>query len=126
MLEGKYRNLFHNEEDNPKRTSPKCGIELKANFNPSSAAQSYRVSDKDCTKPAKYYLPFFLDKPGPIYKEWTTNAHEARPGHHYAVRKSLYRNSLACAADSLIRWLHSLRISARYLVSNPVKSHGYM
>ena len=33
---------------------------------------------------------------------------------------------LACATDSLTVGLHGLRISARYLVSNPVESQGYI
>ena len=85
MLEGKIGGLFHNRADNPKRTSPVCGVDLSPDFNPSSAAASYVSSDTSCSSPATYYLPFFMDKPGPAYEEWTTNAHEARPGHHYQV-----------------------------------------
>lgn len=30
----------------------------------------------------RYYIPFFLENMGPIFSEWSVNAHEARPGHH--------------------------------------------
>ena len=31
---------------------------------------------------SRYHIPFFLDNMGPIFSEWSVNAHEARPGHH--------------------------------------------
>lgn len=33
----------------------------------------------------RYNIPFFLDNMGPLYSEWSVNAHEARPGHHTQV-----------------------------------------
>ena len=102
MLESKIGNLFHNDAGNPKRTSPSCGVQLKPDFNPSSAAASYVNSDKSCSKPATYFLPFFMNKPGPFYEEWTTNAHEARPGHHYQVSLENINNQKSQRDDSRI------------------------
>ena len=68
----------------PKHTTPNCPVDLAPNFNPSSGAQSYRSSNKECTRNAYYNIPFFLDRPKK-YEEWSVNAHEARPGHHTQV-----------------------------------------
>ena len=38
----------------------------------------------------RYNVPFFLENMGPIFSEWTVNAHEARPGHHTQVNCGLY------------------------------------
>ncbi|KAJ7385376.1 hypothetical protein OS493_016456 [Desmophyllum pertusum] len=68
-----------------KATTPICPIDMRPNLNPSSGAQSYSNSNKDCTKSARYFLPFFLENLGPRFSEWSVNAHEARPGHHTQV-----------------------------------------
>lgn len=68
-----------------KHTTPNCPVSLQPDLNPSSAAQSYIESDKNCTTGAIYNLPFFLDNAGPRFSEWSVNAHEARPGHHTQV-----------------------------------------
>lgn len=106
MLERKIQNLFHNDEDNPKRTSPACGVQLGMHFNPSCAAALYRHSDKTCSSPATNYLPFFMDKPGPIYEEWSTNAHEARPGHHYQRqgKEEFFQDN----CDDVISWVDTM------------------
>ena len=68
-----------------RKTTPSCPVKLRADYNPSSGAQSYWESDFNCTTPSKYFIPFFLENLGPKYSEYTVNAHEARPGHHTQV-----------------------------------------
>ena len=75
-----------------KYTTPNCPVDMAPNFNPSSGAQSYLRSTKDCIRNSRYRIPFFLDRPGPLYEEWTVNAHEARPGHHTQVADVEYSN----------------------------------
>lgn len=68
-----------------KHTTPNCPVQLVPDFNPSSAAQSYIKTGPDCRTPCYYRVPFFLENMGPKFSEWSTNAHEARPGHHTQV-----------------------------------------
>ena len=75
--------LFHFTGD--KATTPICPVDMQPNLNPSSGAQSYQSAGADCTRSAKYNLPFFLANLGPRFSEWSVNAHEARPGHHTQV-----------------------------------------
>ena len=67
------------------RSTPSCPVKLTIDYNPSSSAQSYLPSDFNCTRPGYYYIPFFRKNVGPKYEEYTTNAHEARPGYHTQV-----------------------------------------
>ena len=83
MLDPKTNNMFY--FNGPKHTAPNCPVDMAPNFNPSFGAQSYRSSNKACTRSAYYNIPFFLNRPGPKYEEWSINAHEARPGHHTQV-----------------------------------------
>ena len=83
MLEPKTVSMFY--ITGPKQTTPKCPVTLKPDLNPSSGIQSYDQSTKSCDKPATYNIPFFLENLGPKYSEWSINAHESRPGHHYQV-----------------------------------------
>ena len=83
LLEPKTIPLFYFTGD--KATTPSCPVDLQPDMNPSSGAQSYSHSDVDCTRSAKYNIPFFLDNLGPKFQEWSVNAHEARPGHHTQV-----------------------------------------
>ena len=76
--------MFH--FNGPKQTTPSCPIDLAPDFNP-SAAPNYRDGGKDCKENAKYNIPFFVERPGPKYEEWSTNAHEGRPGHHTQVNR---------------------------------------
>ena len=76
--------FFH--YDGPKKTVPDCSIETAADYNPSFGVPSYMWSDKNCTRPAKYFVPFFKNRLGPTYDDYNTNFHEARPGHHLQVR----------------------------------------
>ena len=39
-------------------------------------------SDAQCSEATKFGLPFFLEKYGPKFQEWSVIGHEARPGHH--------------------------------------------
>lgn len=66
----------------PRKTTPVCPVAIAMNFMPTSSAQTYTTSYRTCKKPAFFRMPFFLDRMGPKYSEWTTSAHEARPGHH--------------------------------------------
>lgn len=91
MLDPQTVNMFH--FSGTKYTTPNCPVDMAPNFNPSSGAQSYRRSTKDCSKNSYYNIPFFLDRPGPKYEEWSVNAHEARPGHHTQVKLRLYHNT---------------------------------
>ena len=83
FLEPKTIPMFYFTGD--KATTPTCPVDLQPNLNPSSGAQSYRLSNSGCTRSAKYNIPFFLENLGPRFSEWSVNAHEARPGHHTQV-----------------------------------------
>lgn len=76
--------LFH--VVGPKISVPSCPVQPQADFNPATPAPTYRKPDAACTRPAGYYIPFFLKKPGPKSDEWTISAHEMSPGHHLQVR----------------------------------------
>ena len=82
MLDPQTVHMFH--FSGPKHTTPNCPVDLAPNFNPSSGAQSYSRSTKDCIRNSIYNIPFFLDRPKK-FEEWSVNAHEARPGHHTQV-----------------------------------------
>jgi uncharacterized protein (DUF885 family) len=87
MLDPKTVNMFY--FTGYKHTAPNCPVAMNPNLNPSSGAQSYQRSTSDCSRPSFYNIPFFLDRPGPKYEEWSVNAHEARPGHHTQVARNL-------------------------------------
>ena len=82
-LDPKTINLFH--FTGTYRSTPSCPVELVPDFNPSSAAPTFRESDAECSSPSVYTIPFFLQRPGPKNEEWTINAHEATPGHYTQV-----------------------------------------
>ncbi|EDO43630.1 predicted protein [Nematostella vectensis] len=81
MIQPRLLRMFH-WMVGPRKTTPVCPVAMATSFEPSNGAQSYRSSGYTCRFPARYYLPFFLDRMGPKYSEWTVNAHEAMPGHH--------------------------------------------
>ena len=83
-LAPKTNHMFHFTGKN--QSTPNCPVQLVANFNPGTGSQSFRSSDKNCTEPAKYRLPFYLKDMGPRYNAISVAAHEARPGHHTQVR----------------------------------------
>ena len=89
MLYPKITDMFYFAGD--KHSTPNCPVELRPDLNPSSGIQSYDGSDAMCTKPAHYNIPFFLDRLGPRFSEWSINAHEARPGHHIQVTISEFK-----------------------------------
>ncbi|KAL9953420.1 hypothetical protein ACROYT_G040839 [Oculina patagonica] len=94
-------NMFH--FSGPKHTTPNCPVDMAPNFNPSSGAQSFSRSTKDCSRNAYYNIPFFLNRPGPKYSEWSVNAHEARPGHHTQVQGLVEHFRDSCGG--VISWL---------------------
>lgn len=69
----------------PYKSTPSCPVKIAIDFNPASAVPFYQSSDAQCSRVAAYYMPFFLDKPGPKYEAVSLAAHEARPGHHTQV-----------------------------------------
>ena len=81
QIEPKLLRMFH-WPLGPLKTTPVCPVAIAVNFMPTTSAQSYTSSYRSCNQPAFYRMPFFLDRMGPKYSEWTTSAHEARPGHH--------------------------------------------
>ena len=83
MLDPKTSQMFY--FTGKKHTTPNCPLEIVPDFNPSAGVPSYLKSDSKCSRNAKYFIPFFLERPGPRYMQWSVNAHEARPGHHTQV-----------------------------------------
>ena len=82
LLDPKTIKMFH--FSGAKHTTPNCPIQMYPDFNPSSGP-NYNDGGAQCKKNARYNVPFFSAKPGPKYEEWSTNAHEGRPGHHTQV-----------------------------------------
>ena len=83
MLDPKTSQMFY--FTGKKHTTPNCPLETVPDFNPSAGVPSYLKSDSKCSRNAKFFIPFFLERPGPRYMQWSVNAHEARPGHHTQV-----------------------------------------
>ncbi|KAK3740555.1 hypothetical protein QZH41_014957, partial [Actinostola sp. cb2023] len=83
ILRYKVLKLFHFV--GPKASVPSCPVEVRAHFNPATAAAVYGDADVNCSTTAKYYIPFFLQNVGPKSDEWTVSAHEMIPGHHLQV-----------------------------------------
>lgn len=83
MLDPKTSQMFY--FTGKKHSTPNCPLEIVPDFNPSAGVPSYLKSDSKCSRNAKYFIPFFLKRPGPRYMQWSVNAHEARPGHHTQV-----------------------------------------
>ena len=65
-----------------KKTLPSCPVAMEMRFNPLISIQGYSSSTSACKAPGKYKVPFFVDRMGPKFFEFTVNAHEASPGHH--------------------------------------------
>ena len=74
---------FHSS--GPKKTIPVCGVDLYASFQPYASYHSYGIGAKDCSYKGSQALPFFMDRFGPKWTEYTTTAHEQMPGHHLEV-----------------------------------------
>ncbi|KAJ7372442.1 hypothetical protein OS493_018947 [Desmophyllum pertusum] len=83
LLDPKTIDMFH--FSGAKHTTPNCPIEMALDFNPSGGA-SYWGGFKHCQRqrPSIMYLSL-RTRPGTKYEEWSTNAHEGRPGHHTQV-----------------------------------------
>ena len=64
---------------------------MQPHYNPSIGAMYLSSSDAQCSTPSYYGLPFFLEKYGPRFQQWSVNGHEARPGHHLQ-QQGLYVN----------------------------------
>ena len=75
--------LFH--ENGAKKTVPVCPVAVVPWFHPYSSFHSYSIGDKDCNVIATQGLPFFLERYGPKWTEYTTTGHEQLPGHHLEV-----------------------------------------
>lgn len=69
-----------------KKTVPNCPIALKVIYSPLETTISHLASDAKCSHPTELGLPFFLDKYGPRYQEWSIIGHEARPGHSFQLQ----------------------------------------
>ena len=59
------------------------------NLNPSRGFHTYTPSDADCTKSAKYNVPFFKDNLGPKFEEYGACSNLLRPGQHTQVKNTL-------------------------------------
>ena len=75
--------LFY--ETGPKKTVPACPMEFVAWFQPYVSFHSYNPGDKDCDTKATQELPFFVNKFGPKWTEFTTTARQQLPGYHLEV-----------------------------------------
>lgn len=117
MLAPKTIPMFHFTGD--KATTPTCPIEMYPNLNPAFSYQSYESSDANCTKSAKYKLPFFKKNLGPEYEEWSVNVHEGRPGHHTQV--SVLLNAL-CFTEFLTPCC--LRLISNYSLCSQLDAIG--
>ena len=84
MTHPKLTPFFHFTGD--KVTVPSCPIEMWPHYNPSNGAMYFQRSDADCKNPTYFGLPFFLEKYGPKFQEWSVIGHEARPGHHIQMQ----------------------------------------
>ena len=89
----------------PKATTPNCPLKMVAKFNPSSGSQSFSGGGSTCARAAHYQLPFFLERPGPIYNAFSVAGHEGRPGHHTQVSKIYLASNNSHYVDFIIGFL---------------------
>merc|ERR1719193_2981357 len=80
MIHPQLNKVFHFTGD--QASVPSCPIQVVHHYNPSNGAMFFD-KNVDCSKPCQFALPFFLEKYGPKYWEWSVNGHEARPGHGF-------------------------------------------
>ena len=83
MIEPKLHKVLHFTGEFA--STPSCPLKVVYNYNPSKGSNQYRHIT-NCTEPASLRLPFFLEKYGPKYWDWSLNGHETRPGHHINVQ----------------------------------------
>ncbi|KAK3747768.1 hypothetical protein QZH41_008800 [Actinostola sp. cb2023] len=88
-----------------KRTTPSCPASLQPDFNPENGAQSYMRSDAECSYSAAYNIPFFKERPGPRYEEWSVNAHEVMPGHHLQDQGNVENFMDSCGGN--VGWIQT-------------------
>lgn len=86
-----------------KTTIPKCPIECKGLYHPYANFHSYTPGSKDCKTKATQRLPFFQERFGPKWTEFTTTAHEQLPGHHLEVQSFIEFFEDDC--NDAIHWL---------------------
>jgi len=110
FLEPKTVNMFY--FTGKQQTTPSCPVQLSPDFNPSSASQSYVHSNAACSENCRYYIPFFLENMGPIFSEWSVNAHEARPGHHTQAQGFVEHFSDKCGG--VISWINQVTQSIAF------------
>lgn len=84
FLRGKLLKLFYFNGD--RRTIPTCPDEPVISFSPYVGVATHTPSVGDCRRTARYNLPFFVDRMGCKYMEWTTAVHEAVPGPSSSIR----------------------------------------
>ena len=65
---------------------PNCPIIIKPHFDPSLGSIMSEASDAKCSQPTVFALPFFLERYGPRYQEWSIAGHVARPGHNFQTQ----------------------------------------
>ncbi|XP_031560462.1 uncharacterized protein LOC116296565 [Actinia tenebrosa] len=104
LLAPKTVNMFH--FTGAKQSTPNCPVQVVANFNPGTGSQSYSSSDRSCSRPCRYRLPFYLKDHGPIYNAYSVAAHEARPGHHTQVHS--FVELFSDDRGDIISWLNGL------------------
>eukprot|EP00111_Clytia_hemisphaerica_P000364 TCONS_00000989-protein len=83
MIHPLLNDVFHFTGE--KVSVPNCPIEIRPHFNPTFNSM-YEPSDAECTTPTVFALPFFADKYGPKFQEWSIAGHEARPGHNFQIQ----------------------------------------
>ena len=91
LMRAKILKLFHFVGE--RRTVPTCPVEPVIRFSPSVGVATYTPSLGNCRFTGKYNLPFFVDKMGAEFMEWTTTVHEGIPGHHlqHASYKDVFK-----------------------------------
>ena len=86
MIHSKLYSAFH--FTGPMNSSPNCPIQMACHYNPSNGAKYFHPSDSECSSPATFVIPFFLEKYGPKFQEWSVAGHEGRPGHQLQFQGS--------------------------------------
>ena len=84
MMHPLLNDVFHFTGE--KVTVPNCPIEVRPHFNPTLNSMFYEQSDAECSRPSVFAVPFFWEKYGPKFQEWSIVGHEARPGHYFQIQ----------------------------------------
>ena len=84
MMHPLLNDVFHFTGE--KVTVPNCPIEVRPHFNPTLNSMYYEPSDAECSRPSVFAVPFFWEKYGPKFQEWSIVGHEARPGHYFQIQ----------------------------------------